>query len=93
MKTLVISRISHPRFRRSLRSRLQDRGLAIAPGIYECDLEPAELATLERYLEGLDYGPEDCVLLCPICASCEKKRLVFGSSYRRNDSQTPWVIL
>lgn len=92
MKTLVISRISDPRFRRSLRSRLQDRGFALAPGIYECDLEPSELARLEHYLEGLDYGPADCVLLYPFCATCEKKRLAFGCSSVQKDSQTPWII-
>lgn len=93
MNTLVICKIADPRLKRNIQSRLLNHGFAIAPGIFECDYDSRELTRLQNYLERLPYASADSVILFPICATCQQKRLAFGSACKQNEPETPWVIL
>ncbi len=93
MNVLVICRVTDQRLRKKIFARLENWGVRHAKGVFECEFNPAEFAHLREWLGGLAYGGNDCVILYPLCAVCQKNRLAFGNGCLESAADTEWVIV
>lgn len=91
MRYIIICSLSASPARPKALALLQNYGLAIAPGVYECELAPKDWDMLGKALGALPLGAEDSVIVYALCAACEKKRHVFG--VQPADAGGHWLII
>ncbi len=78
MLYLVVYDIADPRRLVRVARVLEDYGLRVQLSVFEAELEPSSLATLQARLGGIIDPAEDGVKFFPLCAGCLQRIEVYG---------------
>lgn len=91
MRVLVVCRLHDPVLRRQIHGRLENLGLPLTNGVFECDLGEKEWEALQKFLRGQEYG-EDGVVVYRLCAACQRGRREFGA-WQQTGVSGDWLII
>lgn len=82
--------IPNDKRRTKVASLLEDYGHRVQYSVFECWLDKAMRATVEKRLNALIKAEEDSVRLYLLCAVCREKTIMLGQS---KPPQPPGVII
>ncbi len=91
MHVLVGYDISDNRLRGKIFAFLKEKGLHSQKSVFECDMDPAILRAVMRFMQQLDLGDRDSIVFYPLCSRCARKGRILGQGLKL--LQTDWIII
>lgn len=91
MHILVAYDISDNRLRGKIFAFLKEKGLHSQKSVFECEMDPATLRAVLRFMRRLDLGERDSIVFYPLCSRCARKGRILGKGLKL--VQTDWIII
>lgn len=91
MHTLIAYDISDNKTRTRFFKFLKEKGLHSQKSVFECEMKPEDVATVQRFVAALTLDPTDSVVIYPLCSRCSRKAILLGQGL--HFVKTDWMVI